>query len=168
MILHVNQEKLQKCAIIVPVALLWTVSAISLVSGIASAVIADIYLSERISIIGSHVGLQYSLNSGIAFGIKFYPPLQAFLILVALIAVAVIGFRSTKALAPNYQPLTPIGFGLILGGGIANIIDRLRDGFVTDYFQIGLWPIFNVADSFVTVGVMLLLFEIVIFRRDKE
>lgn len=111
--------------------------------------LADVLLTERIPILGDFMGLQYSVNPGIAWGIRLPDGLQEILIVAALIIVAVLAVRSTQA---HFLP-----FGLILGGGLANVVDRLPDGVVTDYFQVGTFPIFNVADSFVTVGVLLLL-----------
>ncbi len=131
-------------------------------SGVLSAMIADLWLTERISIIGSFIGLQYSLNPGIAWGIRLPPGIQEILIGIALIMVGWYAFHALHE-RPSYQlpatsyQLSAISYGLILGGGFANIIDRLRDGVVTDYFQIGSFPIFNVADACVTIGVLLLL-----------
>lgn len=128
---------------------------------VLSAVAADRLLSERISIIGSFAGLQYMLNPGVAFGITFAPLLQVALIVIALLVVAWMA-RKTRGMTER------IAYGLILGGGIANIIDRLPDGLVTDYFQVGSFPIFNVADSCITVGVLMLLGEMLVFRRHQR
>ncbi len=51
---------------------------------------------------------------------------------------------------------------MIVGGALGNVIDRIRDGAVTDFFQVGGFPIFNVADSFITVGVGVLLLEMIL------
>ena len=53
------------------------------------------------------------------------------------------------------------GLGLILGGTIGNLIDRLRFGNVTDFFDFKVWPVFNVADASITVGVVILIFCII-------
>jgi len=50
-----------------------------------------------------------------------------------------------------------LGFGLLLGGALGNIADRFDDGHVTDFIQIGWWPLFNIADSCITIGVIILL-----------
>ncbi|MDD5041071.1 MAG: signal peptidase II [Candidatus Peribacteraceae bacterium] len=127
---------------------------------VIAAVAADSLLLQRISILGSFVGLQHALNPGVAFGISFAPLLQISLIAVALLAVAWMA-RKTKGTVER------VAYGLILGGGIANIIDRLPDGLVTDYFQVGTFPVFNVADSCITVGVLMLFWEMLIVRRRK-
>jgi signal peptidase II len=78
---------------------------------------------------------------------------EPLLIGAALILFCVLAWNSKKT------TLTSIGFGLILGGAIANVIDRLGDGFVTDYIRIGTFPVFNLPDSAITAGVCLLLLE---------
>jgi len=53
------------------------------------------------------------------------------------------------------------GIGLVLGGTVGNLIDRLRVGMVTDFFDVKIWPTFNVADASITVGVIILVFCII-------
>ena len=125
---------------------------ISLITGMVGASMADRWLTGRVALVGDVAGLQYSLNPGIAWGIRLPGGIQEAMIVLALVAVA---YMAKKA----DDTIDKVGFGMILGGGSANIIDRLFDGYVTDYFQIGSFPIFNVADAFVTVGVTFLLFD---------
>ncbi|MCA9370390.1 MAG: signal peptidase II [Candidatus Peregrinibacteria bacterium] len=133
---------------------------ISLLLSVVGAKAADFWLSERIAVLGSFAGLQYSLNPGIAWGIRFPPVIQEVLIGLALLAVFSMAWKSAKE-----RQLS--AFGMILGGGLANIIDRIQDGYVTDFIQIGSFPIFNVADSFVTVGVLVLLVDQIVYRSAK-
>ncbi len=142
-------------------AIVLLVAALVTIVSVLSALAADGLLTERISIIGSFAGLEYTLNPGVAFGISFAPLLQISLIAIALLAVAWMA-RKTQGTAER------IAYGLILGGGIANIIDRLPDGVVTDYFQVGTFPVFNVADCCITVGVLMLLIELGTARRHKR
>ncbi len=128
------------------------ISAIAafLVSG-AATLLSKTFLHGRIALLGSFAGLERSFNPGIAFGIRL--PIQDALITAALCAVVYFAWRFRQL---RFQQLA---FGLIAGGAIANIADRLADGYVTDYFQVGSFPVFNVADSCITVGVFLLLME---------
>ncbi|OGJ55579.1 signal peptidase II [Candidatus Peribacteria bacterium RIFCSPHIGHO2_02_FULL_52_16] len=142
--------------------ILLLVGALSFALSFAAKLLADVYLVERIAIIGQFIGLDPALNPGIAFGLQLPAGFQEILILAALVLVAIFAVRSTKTL------LTHVGFGMILGGALANILDRLRDGFVTDFFQVGTFPVFNVADSFITIGVALLLLEWVIEKSRKQ
>lgn len=134
---------------------LWINTILSCILSILSAQAADLWLSERIAILGSFAGFQYSLNAGIAWGIRLPAGIQEVLIIIALVIVAHMAIKSR-----NESRITNVGFGFIVGGGLANVIDRIIDGYVTDYVQIGSFPIFNVADSFVCIGVVFLLYDI--------
>jgi len=142
-------------------------SVVSAVASIASAVFTDRFLMDRIPVIGSFAGFELSYNSGIAFGIQLPPIVQEVLIGIALVLVAIIAVRHIqKAVScPSERrtgragQLSAVSFGLILGGGIANVIDRIPDGLVTDFIQMGTFPTFNIADSCITVGAALLLWE---------
>lgn len=122
--------------------------------GTVSAWVAETFLVERIAILGTFVGLELSHNPGIAFGVRLPPVFQEMIISIALIVVAIIAVKQTRK-AISYR-LSALSFGLILGGGIGNIIDRIPDGVVTDFIQVGTFPIFNIPDSCITVGVVLL------------
>lgn len=118
-------------------------------------ILAEKFLVERIPLIGAFAGLSPTENAGVAFGIAFPALVQTVLIAGALFLVLYLAYqaRAKKSHA--------MCFGLILGGALANIFDRFDDGLVTDFFQVGSWPTFNVADSCITVGVgILLLWEI--------
>jgi signal peptidase II len=55
------------------------------------------------------------------------------------------------------HPVLPAALGLLIGGSVSNLIDRVRLGHVTDFLDVGSWPAFNLADSFIVVGVAILL-----------
>jgi signal peptidase II len=55
------------------------------------------------------------------------------------------------------HPLLPVGLGLVVGGSVSNLLDRIRLGHVTDFLDFGFWPAFNLADSFIVAGVAILL-----------
>lgn len=112
--------------------------------------LGETFLDERIPMLGSFAGLMLSHNPGIAFGIRLPAVFQELLIIAALAWMTVLGVRSVS----SWQR---VGFGFIAGGALGNLIDRFLDGVVTDYFQIGTFPVFNVADSFITIGVLFLL-----------
>lgn len=123
----------------------------------AAKLIVDAYIHERIALIGSFVGLVPVSNPGIAFGIRLPNGVQELFIVIALACVIFAAIRSHHSRIDDY------GYGLIVGGAMGNVIDRLFDGFVTDFFQIGSFAIFNVADSCITIGVVLLLVQSIIF-----
>ncbi len=138
--------------------MLW-ITAICAAAGIFASLAADFFLLDKIDLIGSYIALQYTQNKGIAFGIQMPEGFQIVLILIAVIFIAFYAFKEAKTF------WSQIGFGLVLGGGVANISDRLLDGKVTDYFKVGNFPVFNVADSCITIGIVLLFWEMVINKR---
>ena len=99
-------------------------------------------------------------NTGIAFGLFRNYPQFLFSINVLILAVLfiLIGLRLFK------QPILRIGIGMIAGGGLGNLVDRLRFGTIVDFldFHIGSfhWPVFNIADSAICVGTGLLLWAL--------
>ena len=100
-------------------------------------------------------------NTGAAFGL-FQD--QSF----ALTIVALVGITALLVYAlviRRYFPwlnsmLGRSALGLILGGTVGNLIDRFRFGYVTDFIDFGFWPVFNIADSAVTVGVIIFVYSI--------
>ena len=92
-------------------------------------------------------------NSGVAFGVlEDGGTLVA--IFIALAVVALLVYFARHATRPLYWLPT----GLLLGGALGNIADRVREGSVIDFVKLPYWPAFNVADSAITVGVVALLF----------
>ena len=145
-------------------------TAIAFLLSALSATLVDSFLMDRIAAIGSFAGFQLSHNSGIAFGLRLPPVVQEILIGAALIIVGVIAVRAAQKDRSGESRLSAtslVAFGLILGGGLANVIDRIPDGLVTDFIQIGSFPTFNVADSCITIGATILLLES-FHRREKK
>lgn len=142
--------------------LLWTTAVVSALFSLLTAAAAEAWLTGRIPLIGSFAGVVLVHNPGIAFSIRFPPVVQEGVIILALLVVAWVAVRSSRT------RLDQVGFGLILGGAAANVIDRLPDGLVTDYIQIGTFPIFNAPDSCITVGVLLVLLGSLWINRKAE
>src|SRR3989344_6087020 len=90
--------------------------------------LADSFLEERIPILRSLAGFELAFNPGIAFWINL--PYQDFIIAASLVLVCILAWKTAKTI------LSRIGFGLIVGGAFANIVDRFQDGVVTDFFQV--------------------------------
>ena len=105
-------------------------------------------------------------NPGAAFGILATSPEPVrifFFIGVTLVAIGLI-FSFYRKLAPGDR-FSALSLGLILGGAVGNLIDRVRHGEVVDFLHFRLWggytwPDFNLADSFIVVGVILLVIEL--------
>lgn len=144
---------------------LWLSIIVSFLLSTAARFVAERFLTDRIAIIGSMVGLEHLENPGVAFGLTFPPVIQSLLIATAFFILFIFAVTKMRRRFPEQYC-----FGMILGGALGNIVDRLPDGVVTDYVQIGRFPLFNLADSFITVGVaLLLLLELWrFFRRDRR
>lgn len=109
-------------------------------------------LHESIPVVPGVFHITYILNRGAAFGILEN---QRWLFLaIALLLFAVYGwFR--KRIPAHW--LVQAGVGMLLGGALGNAIDRWLQGAVTDFFDFRVWPVFNVADMGIVIGVVLLL-----------
>jgi len=98
--------------------------------------------------------ITYGTNTGGVFGLFAN---QTFLItLTAIVGVAAILVYSRYPLFNRV--LVRIALGLLLGGAVGNLIDRIRLGEVVDFIDVGAWPVFNLADSAVVVGVILIIY----------
>ncbi len=101
--------------------------------------------------ITSFFRLTYGENTGIAFGIPV-PPLLLIFITIALIAFV---FYLVKSELKIKSSLTQIITVMIVGGGLGNLIDRIVQGYVIDFISLWSYPVFNVADIAITLGVLL-------------
>lgn len=99
------------------------------------------------------LGLVNARNRGIAFGL--FSGAGPWLALIVGIAMLVL----VAAFATHADtPLAWLPGGLLLGGALGNLVDRIREGAVTDFIDLPSWPAFNLADSAITVGVLALLY----------
>lgn len=107
------------------------------------------------------VSITYVTNTGAAFGL--FPDQGLFFIVVAIVVVAVILLYTRRI--PADQWLIRLALGLQLGGALGNLLDRLRYGYVVDFVDLNFWPlkewpVFNVADASIVLGVVLLALTI--------
>lgn len=89
-------------------------------------------------------------NTGVAFGLGAHAPAWVLLSLTCLVTVGL----SAVALR---EGIAWWGCGLVVGGAVGNVLDRLAGGSVTDFFDLGWWPAFNLADVFIVLGVCAVL-----------
>jgi len=105
-------------------------------------------------LIGDWLSFMFVKNTGVAFGLFGGIP-HFFTITSVLISIGAIYFYRFHL--PNHHPWVQVSLGLIIGGAIGNIIDRLRYSYVVDFIYVRWFPgIFNLADSAITVGVIML------------
>ena len=125
---------------------------------------SNMELHQSIQVIKNFFQITYIRNSGAAFGILsgFKSPwLTLFFVLISVVAIGIIMFYYYKT--PENQRLTLVSFALIMSGATGNFIDRVFYGEVIDFLYFHwyqhYWPAFNIADSCITIGVSLLLWD---------
>lgn len=108
-------------------------------------------------------------NTGASFGLfqgqSFSLTIVSFIGIVLVLLFALLAPRRFPFLDTR---LGKLALGLILGGTIGNLVDRLRFGYVTDFISIGIWPAFNIADSAITVGIILFAYSLLFSTRAKK
>ncbi|MFQ5996154.1 MAG: signal peptidase II [Dehalococcoidales bacterium] len=100
-------------------------------------------------------------NTGAAFGL--FPGQSFILTIIAIVAITIIlvyAFISSRYFPWLDSRLGRLALGLVFGGTVGNLIDRLRLGYVTDFIDFGYWPAFNIADSSVTIGVIIFAYSL--------
>ncbi len=105
-------------------------------------------------------------NSGAAFGL--FQGQSFLLTIIALVSVAalllyVFFFHHKFPFLDNR--LGKLALGLVLSGTVGNLIDRIRFGYVTDFIDVGIWPAFNIADSAIVVGIIMLAYSLLCLAR---
>ena len=115
-------------------------------------------LNESIALIKGVAHFTLVHNTGIAFGL-FRDCGMVFiiipLILTGLLVYNIYYYRHSERLSRTYI----VAFSLILGGAIGNLFDRIVLGYVIDFIDLRVWPVFNIADSAITVGAVVILFQ---------
>lgn len=104
--------------------------------------------------------LTLSHNRGVAFGLAGGAGVK--LVLTTALALGVIGYLFARN---PQRPGMWLAVGLVAGGAIGNLADRIRADAVTDFIAVGSWPAFNLADVSITLGVLLLVY---LYFRDAE
>jgi signal peptidase II len=149
---------------------------IVLVLDLATKIAIDMHLSyaDRIPVIPGFFYLTHVRNTGAAFGLFSDAPQVyrlSFFISVSLVAVGII-VSFFRKLSPGDR-LAALALGLILGGAVGNLIDRIFRQEVVDFLHFRLWrgyswPDFNVADSAIVVGVGLLVLELLASEGERR
>jgi signal peptidase II len=120
-------------------------------------------LGDEVHVVGPF-SLHHVTNSGIAFGLFA----SATSIVILLTSVAVAWMLYFFARSGGRHPVLPVALGLVIGGSVSNLVDRVRLGHVTDFLDVRYWPAFNLADTFIVVGVAALLFALVLSDRKSS
>jgi signal peptidase II len=124
-----------------------------------AAIEAHLVPGQKVDVLGP-LGLTLSHNSGVAFGLAGGTGAPLVLITFAALGVVVYLFARNPT-----RPLMWVATGLLAGGAIGNLTDRIRADAVTDFVNLPPWPPFNLADMAITAGVLLLVF---LYLRDAD
>ena len=128
-------------------------------------VVTHIKNNEIITALPNILHFVYLENTGITFGLFNDLPVILRLPILILIPLGVMAFLIYMlSKVEPYERIITIAYSLILGGAIGNIFDRIFYGYVVDFIQINIyimwWPAFNIADSVIVIGMVLLCFEV--------
>ncbi len=115
-------------------------------------------------ILGEYIRLTYVENRGAAFGLL--QDQTYFFIVVGVIVIGVI--IASYRYVPEPSWFLNLCLGLQMGGAIGNLIDRVRDGYVVDFIDLTFWPVFNIADSAICVGVAGLAISVLFPPRERQ
>jgi signal peptidase II len=131
-------------------------------------VVANLAVGEKARLLGDLVQVWHAQNRGAAFSL-FQGGTVVFLI-VSVLSIGMVAYfhRSLR----DRSPWLHVVLGIVLGGTLGNFIDRLRQGYVTDWLSIGIgdtrWPTFNVADSSIVVGIGVLVLYLFLAHPDRR
>jgi signal peptidase II len=136
-------------------------------------VVTSLFLFQRVEIIPGFFGLTRIHNRGVIFGAFSHlqqPAARIILTLISLLALIIVFIFYLKT--PLTEKMIKLSFTFILAGAIGNLLDRLIRGYVVDFIDLHLgrhhWPFFNLADTCITVGGVMLIIFLFIPQRRKE
>ncbi|PKN81102.1 MAG: signal peptidase II [Deltaproteobacteria bacterium HGW-Deltaproteobacteria-1] len=138
-----------------------------------SAITSRFVLHETYPVINGFFNLVYVMNPGAAFGFLAEASetfRYVFFTGITVLAAGLIVYYLVKSSPRNLLLVSSLT--LIFGGAVGNLIDRLRFGAVVDFLDVYIggahWPAFNVADSAITIGAVLMIWEMILNRKDKS
>jgi signal peptidase II len=126
-------------------------------------VTSRLQLDDAVHVVGPF-WIHHVQNSGIAFGLFA----SATVVVILLTAIAVSAMLIFFGRSGARHPILPVALGLVIGGSLSNLLDRVRLGYVTDFLDLRYWPAFNLADSFIVIGVLVLLAALVFAEREPR
>jgi signal peptidase II len=138
-------------------------AAVAADQGTKWIVSSSLSLGEAVDVFGP-LSIHHVQNSGIAFGL--FPTATSGVIVLTGLAVA--WMLVFFARSGGRHPILPVALGLLLGGSLSNLIDRVRLGHVTDFLDFRFWPAFNLADSFIVAGVAVLIGALLLADREPR
>lgn len=127
-------------------------------------VTSSMYHGESLAVFPPVFYITYVLNPGAAFGMLANQ--TSFFIVVSLLVIigVLVGYRYL----PRERVWTHIALGLVVGGAMGNLIDRVRLGLVIDFLDFKVWPVFNLADTAIVTGAVILVLDVWLADRKES
>lgn len=144
--------------------LLGAAAVVALDQGVKALVSVHLQGQPPVKLFGGAVLLDYTRNSGAAFGM-FRADGLVFEVVAAAVSAAILAFYPR---IDGRAYLLRTGLILVLGGAVGNLLDRVRLGYVVDFIDLRWWPVFNLADSAIVVGVTLLVLRSLVDRGEPD
>ena len=128
----------------------------------------NLALQESWPVIRNFFHMTLVHNTGIAFGL--FKNAGVVFIVIPAIAVILLGYNIYyyKNNEEKLSRLYIVAFSLILGGAVGNLIDRILFGYVVDFIDFQVWPVFNIADSAITIGAVIIAIKCIPFSKLNE
>ena len=123
----------------------------------------NLALGEHVRVVGDLLWLEHSQNTGIAFSLATSHSSVVFVF--DIIAILFILYLARRV--PRREPWLRLGLGLILGGAIGNVVDRVLAGSVTDFIDFRVFPVFNVADMGISVGAVIIAWRLYVSSKPE-
>lgn len=131
-------------------------------------IVKTMHIGDSISVVGDILEITSHRNHGAAWGM-LQNQMTFFYIITVIVLIAIAFFYYKEA---SYNPIMQLGLTLIFAGAIGNFIDRLFRGNVVDFIDTKIinydFPIFNVADACLTIGVIVLLYEMLFNQKEEK
>lgn len=125
-------------------------------------------VGESIPLIRHVLHMTLVHNTGIAFGLFRDQGIVFIIIPVIAIILLIYNIYYYHRFEDRISEMYIIGFSLIFGGAIGNLIDRVVYGYVIDFIDFRIWPVFNVADSAITVGAVMIAVKILLMSKHEQ
>ncbi|PKM93069.1 MAG: signal peptidase II [Elusimicrobia bacterium HGW-Elusimicrobia-4] len=127
-------------------------------------IVKNFYLGESVAVIENVFHITYITNTGTAFGLlQKYGNILLIFSIIAIILISILIF-----IKKDISRLNQIAFSFILGGAFGNLFDRIFRGEIIDFLDFRIWPIFNIADSAITVGIIVLFYHSLFSKKISE
>jgi len=121
------------------------------------------YLHQSIPLISNMLHLTYVQNTGAAFGLL--GGWRAFLLVIGFVVIIAILYINAHLTKKDHLHLP---LAIILGGSIGNLLDRIFRSYVIDYIDFRVWPVFNLADIMINIGFLILIYQILFNKEEKQ